>query len=214
MISTQRALAACTLMLATFFLLKFLSSSEEVKPNKPFATFPTTMGEWKGKEERFDESIYNALGVDDSFLGNYYSPDGRYVQLYIGFYQSQKEGDLIHSPKNCMPGAGWNITGTELVEVDMPNFKEGKASVIQLFLQKGDQKQLVLYWFQSRGRIINSEYLEKIYLVVDSITRHRTDGSFVRLIAPVVDNNEAQCLDSLKAFIRELSPYLLEYIPS
>ncbi len=75
------------------------------------------------------------------------------------------------------------------------------------------QKQIVLYWFQSGGRIIASEYMQKIWMVTDSITRHRTDGSFIRLTAPVV-NDEQASLNQLKEFIRHLMPILQEYIPS
>ena len=91
-------------MILTFFLLQYLSHGEDIHPNKPLSDFPRQISEWTGQEDHFDESIYTALGVDDSFLGHYRTPDGRYIQLYIGFHQSQREGDLIHSPKNCMPG--------------------------------------------------------------------------------------------------------------
>jgi EpsI family protein len=154
------------------------------------------------------------LGVDDSFLGSYKTSDGRQVELYIGFYQNQREGDLIHSPKNCMPGGGWNIVHTSLEEIKTPGTNPENYKVIKLMLQKGAQKQVVLYWFQSRGRIINSEYMQKIYLVVDSMMRHRTDGSFVRLIAPVLNGDETKALNTLKDFAVQLMPILYEYIPS
>ena len=95
-----------TVMILTMFCLRYLSHAENVKPNKPFSSFPKQIGEWVGRESRFDERIYAKLGVDDSFLAHYRTSDGHQVELYIGFYQSQREGDLIHSPKNCMPGAG------------------------------------------------------------------------------------------------------------
>jgi EpsI family protein len=132
----------------------------------------------------------------------------------VGFYQSQKEGDLIHSPKNCMPGSGWNILNTSIESVDVGQGGSVKnINVIKLILVKESQKQVVLYWFQSRGRIIASEYMQKIWLVIDSITKHRTDGSFVRLISPVVEN-EAKTLEILKGFTQEIYPFLNEYIPS
>ncbi len=194
--------------------LKYLSHGEDIKLNKPFSTFPKQIGEWAGKEEHFDEKIYDVLGVDDSFLSNYHTSDGRQVHLYIGFYQSQREGDLIHSPKHCMPGAGWNIIGTSIEELIVPNHNPEKIKMIKLLLEKGAQRQVVLYWFQSRGRFIASEYMQKIYLVIDSIMKHRTDGSFVRLIAPVVADNEEKSVKDLKGFAKLLIPILQEYIPS
>ena len=113
-----------------------------------------------------------------------------------------------------MPGAGWNITKTSIEELNIPDTNPVKMKTIKLILQKGAQKQIVLYWFQSRGRIITSEYMQKIYLVIDSITRHRTDGSFVRLISPVQNGNEAKTLKDLKDFGGLLVPILNDYIPS
>ena len=192
--SFKHTLTASVIMIFTMISLNWLSHAENVYPAKPLSRFPKEIGEWKGKEARFDQKIYDILGVDDSVLCNYQTPDNRQVQLYIGFYQSQREGELIHSPKHWMPGAGWNITKTSIEELNIPDTNPGKMKTIKLILQKGAQKQIVLYWFQSRGRIITSEYMQKIYLVIDSITRHRTDGSFVRLISPVQNGNEAKTL--------------------
>lgn len=202
------------IMLVTMFSLKYVSLSENIKPNKPFSTFPKKIGEWVGTEGRFDQKVYDLLGVDDSFLANYNTADGRSVQLYVGFYQSQKEGDIIHSPKNCMPGGGWNITKTEIKKVAIPDNNPPEIKAIKLDLEKGTEKQIVLYWFQSRGRFISSEYWQKIYLVIDSITRRRTDGAFVRLIAYVRDKDEEKALADLKDFAGQLIPILQEYLPS
>jgi EpsI family protein len=212
--SFKRTIIAATIMILTMVCLGYLGSTEDIKSNKPFSTFPRVIGEWTGKEDRFEEKVYEVLGVDDSFLGHYRTADGRYVQLYVGFYQSQKEGEMIHSPKNCMPGAGWKIIRTSIEELAPSDLNPRKMKMIRLDLKKGDQKQIMLYWFQSRGRIITSEYMEKIYLVLDSITRHRTDGSFVRLVAPVMDGNEQKTLEELKGFTGVLVPILNEYIPS
>ena len=113
-----------------------------------------------------------------------------------------------------MPGSGWNILRTSSEELTIPNTNPGKVRVIKLILEKGSQKQIVLYWFQSRGRFIASEYMQKIYLVTDSITRRRTDGTFVRLISPATDGNEGKTVNCLKDFAKLLIPILQEYIPS
>ena len=212
--SLERTLIASALMILTMVCLSCLSHSENMRPNESLSTFPKQIGQWIGKEERFDERIYDLLGVDDSFLCNYGSDDGRQVQLYIGFYQSQQEGELIHSPKHCMAGGGWNIIRTSTEELIVPDTNPGQVKVIKLILEKGDQRQIVLYWFQSRGRFIASEYMQKIYLVMDSITKNRTDGSFVRLIAPVVDGDEDKTSEYIKHFAKLLLPILQEYIPS
>ncbi len=212
--SVKHTVIASAVMLLTMALLYMISQTENIYPNKPFSTFPKQIGQWRGEEHFFKDKIYAVLGVDDSFLANYQSPDGHLVQLYIGFYQSQREGDLIHSPKNCMPGAGWNIVQTAIETVDGFDADPDERKLIKLVLQKGAQKQIVLYWFQSRGRIIASEYMQKIYLVWDAITRQRTDGSFVRLIAPVQNGDSDSAWEDLKSFARQLDPVLSVYLPS
>ena len=212
--SLKHTLIASSIMIFTAVFLNYIAHSEDVHPNKPFSTFPKQIGEWKGIEQRFDEEIYDVLGVDDSYLATYRAPDGRQVQLYIGFYQSQREGDLIHSPKNCMPGGGWNIVSSSIEELDVSDTDYNAIKTIRFKLSNGIHEQAVLYWFQSRGRIISSEYLQKIYLVIDSITRHRTDGSFVRLIAPIQNGDEGKTLIYLKEFAQDIFPILTEYIPA
>ncbi len=212
--SFKRTIIASVIMILTAACVTYIGHGEDIHPNKPLSSFPTRIGQWAGTQDKFDSRIYQVLGVDDSFLGNYRHPKESDVQLYIGFYQSQREGDLIHSPKNCMPGAGWNIIKTSIETLDAAAENEKKISVIKLVLQNGIQKQIVLYWFQSRGRIISSEYMQKIFLVIDSIFRHRTDGSFVRLITPVLNDDEDKAVNTLKDFAVQLMPILNEYIPS
>ncbi len=199
-------------MLVTAVLTIFASQSERISPNKPFSEFPLEIGQWEGKKGELDQEVYNILGVEDYILANYRKVSGETVNLYVGFYQSQKEGDIIHSPKNCMPGAGWKITDTSIETVKVADAQKN-IRVINLLLQKGAEKQVVLYWFQSRGRIISSEYMQKIWLVIDSITKHRTDGSFVRLISPVMVDEETT-INILKDFANAVYPVLNEHIPS
>jgi EpsI family protein len=207
----RHTITACIIMLLTLVFHNYISQAEAVPSKTPLSSFPTQIGEWKGSTDRFDDKIYEILGVDDSFLANYFGPDNRLIQLYVGFYGSQREGDIIHSPRNCMPGGGWNITRMTDETLSVGG---RKVTVRQLLLEKGKQKQVVLYWFQSRGRIIASEYSQKIYLVWDAIFRNRTDGSFVRLITPVVGGNQKEAEAEIKDFGEKLVPILSEYIPS
>lgn len=207
----KKTLIAATLMMATFTYLKFMGHGTEVQPLQPFSIFPKQIGEWTGKEQFFSEEIYAAVGVDDSALISYINPLNESIQLYIGYYKSQRKGDMIHSPKNCMPGSGWEITSSSLENVEL---QDGKIiSIIKLILEKGAEKQIVLYWFHARGRIVNSEYKQKIFLVIDSILKNRTDDSFIRLISPVIDKKENETLIYMKRFVKDLMPVIDEYIP-
>ncbi len=212
--SLKHTLSISIVMVLTMIFTGFVNRSEDVPVVKSLSTFPRTIGNRIGTEAYFDQEIYDKVGVDDSFLCQYTGPDLIPIQLYIGYYRSQREGDLIHSPKNCMPGSGWKVAETSIVDLDIPGEAYKNPKAIRLLLQNGNQKLLALYWFHSRGRIISSEYLQKIYLVIDSITRHRTDGSFVRLIAPVSGKDESGALTELKQFAETLVPILNRYLPS
>jgi len=211
-ISFKRTLIASGLMILTLLGAQYFGHFTDVDSLKPLSGFPRQIGQWSGRQRRFDQRIYDVLGVDDSFLGDYNTPDGKQINLYIGFYKSQKEGEIIHSPKNCMPGAGWNIIRTSLVDLNVGQNNPHKIKVIKLLIQNEKEKQVVLYWFQSRGRIISSEYWQKIYLVWDAILKHRTDGSFVRLMAPVSES-EAETTTYMERFAQQLLPILDQYLP-
>jgi EpsI family protein len=202
-------------MLFTAVFLGFVHKTEDVNLRKPLSSFPTRIDGWVGQVERFDDEIYKVLGVDDSFLANYQTSDGQQVNLYIGFYQSQRQGEIIHSPKNCMPGAGWNIIDASIVTL-IPRDQTNPASikVNQFVMQNGTQQSVALYWFHSRGRIITSEYLQKVYLVLDSIMRHRTDGSFIRLMSPFSEDGVEETRQRLIKFAESIFPTLQEFIPS
>jgi len=209
----SRTLIVTAVLMLTFLVRLYADTTENTPLIKPLNSFPRQIGPWSGRESRFDQRVYDILGVDDSFLADYTNPQGRAINLYIGYYQSQREGDLIHSPKNCMPGAGWKIMQTTTEHVKLPDNGQS-VEVIKMILQKGPHQQAVYYWFQSRGRIIASEYAQKVYLVIDSITRHRTDEAFVRLIAPISAGAEEQAFNDLRAFTQLLMPVLGQHLPA
>jgi len=202
-------------MILTLVCLSYLSHGENICLNKPFSSFPKKIGEWVGEERYFDKEIYDTLGVDDSILRSYSSHDGQHIELYIGFYRSQQEGDLIHSPKNCMPGAGWRFIREEKLSIDSGT-SSGKQSILinSMLMQKGGEREVMFYWFQGRNRYISSEYMQKIYLIADSITQHRTDEAFIRIITPVIDGDDEKTVRYLESFTKLLIPLLKEYLPS
>lgn len=209
----SRTLVVTAVLILTFFVRLYADTTENTPLIKPLNRFPKQIGAWFGRESRFDQRVYDILGVDDSFLADYTNPQGRSINLYIGYYQSQREGDLIHSPKNCMPGAGWKIMQTTTERVELVDSGQ-TIEVIKMILQKGPHKQAVYYWFHSRGRIIASEYAQKVYLVIDSITRHRTDEAFVRLITPITNGEQEEAFKDLKGFTRLLMPLLGQHLPT
>jgi EpsI family protein len=215
--NNKHFLAAVFVLFAAFLFRISWSPGENVPLKKEFATFPMEIDGWKGKQKLFDEKVLNVLGVSDYILRDYIPQTPQIqgnpvlpVTLYVGYYESQRKGKTYHSPKNCLPGGGWQLIEKELISVDF----SGKTHVInKVLIQKDLDKQLVLYWYQDRGRIIASEYWAKIYLVTDAIKKRRTDGAFVRITAPIVSSAE----DTFKAelsFAKSTFSHLNKHLPN
>jgi EpsI family protein len=223
---TVRAIVVTLCLVVGALVIARASKSERVPPREPLATFPMELAEWQGvATDRFDQQTLTVLGVDDYINRIYTAPTGASVGLYIGYYQSQREGDTMHSPLNCLPGAGWEPVKQERVTfqvhtgVDQATGQPTGSREIRVnrfVIQKGLDKQVVLYWYQSHGRVVASEYWGKIYTVVDAIRLTRTDAAMVRVISPVGEDSaaaEARAEQVSVAFTRALFPLLGRYLP-
>ena len=178
-----------------------------------FSQFPMTTENYVGRREAFSSDIIDALNFDDYLNADFNEKkaDGAY-NIYIGYYDTQSADKVPHSPKACLPGGGWVITDSDVVSFTI-NDNEAVAAN-RVVIHQGDKKQLVYYWFKQRDRLITSEYLVKWYLLVDSISKNRTDGALIRYVTPM---DQSEDLDSaekrLKRFIAEVSPITKQYVP-
>jgi len=161
--------------------------AERVPLRASFATFPMEVDSWTGMQEPpFTQRELEVLGLDDYLIRSYIGPERANVGLYIGYWQSQRQGSAIHSPQNCLPGAGWEPVSQSILRFPDPR-RPGAPNLEanRYIVQKGLDRVLVLYWYQSHGRIIASEYWSKIYLVTDSVRLDRTDAALVRLTVSI-----------------------------
>ncbi len=197
-------------LLGAFLLLHSVSHGEPVVPHQPLRDLPYTVGAWSGEERPLSERIVQAVSVSD-YTNRVYFADGNVpVQLYVGYYGSQKTGDTIHSPKNCLPGSGWDPIHSGFASISVAG---GRQIVVNEYvIQKDANRQLVFYWYQGRGRVSASEYAGKFWMVADAISRNRTDGALVRLVTPIIDN-ETSAQARLVGFTQGLFPQLDEIIP-
>jgi EpsI family protein len=183
MISGWRFWVVVLLLGSSAFALHSLSHGERVVPARPLSLFPMDVSGWRGQALPLTRDVVEAVGVDDYLNRVYTAPDGMPVLLYVGYYQSQRTGRTIHSPKNCLPGAGWQPVSASRVNLTLPDGR--RVPVNYYLIERGLDRQLVLYWYQSHGRVIASEYWGKFYMVLDALRLDRTDSALVRVSIPV-----------------------------
>jgi EpsI family protein len=196
----------------------------EPVPNRTsFDRFPMVIEKWRGVQEPpIDANILAVLGVDDYLTRAYFPPERSGVGLYIGYYGSQRQGDTMHSPLNCLPGSGWEPVSKSYLPISMaagsPDAPDGSnpdVVVNRYVVQKGLDRVLVLYWYQSHGRVVASEYWGKFYLVRDAIRLNRTDGALVRVIASIDgDDGDASAERTAVGFVKAVFPVLSAYLPA
>jgi EpsI family protein len=187
-----------------------VSHGEQIPIHRPLASFPQTIGVWQGQDVKLDPRLVDALKADDMLTRAYSSPNSYTLGLYVAYFQSQRQGQTIHSPKNCVPGSGWTPVESkrETIEVGA-----GERVNLNLYMvQSGLDRQVVLYWYQSHGRTVASEYIAKMDMVLDAIELNRTDGALVRVSLPIEDD-AAAAEKIAREFVRQIYPLLKEYIP-
>jgi len=205
-----RFFATAGILLAGIVLLHGVSHGEPVPLRQPLGQLPMAMNGWLGQDDPLEARIVTALGVNDYVNRSYISGGGPPVGLYVGYYQSQRTGETIHSPKNCLPGAGWEPVRAGRLTI--PMFAAPAIVVNEFLVEKGAAQYLVLYWYQAHGRVIASEYSGKAWLVFDAITRNRTDAALVRVLTST-SNGEEQARVRVVQFVQALDPRLNTFIP-
>lgn len=199
-----------SVLLGAWLLLNTVSRGEAIIYRQPLRDLPYTLGAWTGKEQPLQDQIVQSVGVSDYTNRVYVETANAPLSVYIGYYSTQRTGDTIHSPKNCLPGSGWDPVRSGYATVPVQGGHE--IVVNEYVIQQDQDRELVFYWYQGRGRVIASEYSGKFWMIADSISRNRTDGSLVRLITTMNDG-ELQARARLMSFTQLLFPPLDGLIP-
>jgi exosortase D (VPLPA-CTERM-specific) len=187
---------------------------ESIPPRASFAQYSNVIGPWTGRREALEPIYLDELKLDDYYLANFTRGTEPPINFYIAWYDTQRAGRSAHSPAVCVPGGGWQIKS--LTQRSLPGIRAGRDAlgVNRVLIQLGNQRQLVYYWFQQRGRVITNEYQVKWYIFWDALTRNRTDGALVRLVVPIAaDEPDAAADRQLTQFAAAAAPTLARYIP-
>jgi EpsI family protein len=215
---SRRALVLSVCLVLTWAYLAYAARPEPVAEREALAGLPLTIGDWKGRREPdFSPEILAVLRVDDYTSRTYRSSMGA-VGFYAGYYASQRQDASIHSPLNCLPGAGWLPIekGHVTLQVSDGTGSHRAIEINRVVIQKGLDRSVVLYWYQSHGRVVASEYLGKAYTVIDAIRYNRTDGALIRVVAPVADQGSASVAAAQRAaeaFAVAVFPELPRFVP-
>ncbi|MBD3305121.1 EpsI family protein [candidate division KSB3 bacterium] len=205
------------LLIIAILLSQRIPHGKSMPLQQDLLTFGEQIGSWKGGPHRpFEPKILDVLRVDE-YLNRTYLQEGNdiWISLYIGYFQDQITGQTIHSPRNCMPGSGWNFTQIRPVTLTTEGDPPLQIHALRSVLVSGNTRLLTYYWYHSRGRFITNEYWHKIYLVLDAIRYNRTDGALVRVLAPLPEEGSFEEIEAqVQAFIVQFTPQLhYEYFP-
>jgi EpsI family protein len=206
--------SAALLIIVAGVSLSLPERSEWIPPRISFAQYPSDIGPWVGRREVLDPLYLDELKLDDYYLADFTRGAEPPINFYIAWYDTQRAGRSAHSPAACLPAGGWQIES--LTQRSLPGIRAGREAlrVNRVQIQLGNQRQLVYYWFQQRGRVITNEYVVKWFLFWDALTRNRTDGALVRLVVAIVPGEPVDAADSqLTQFGAAAAVTLAPYIP-
>lgn len=211
--SWLRVFLAVALMGIAATILHARDSAEIIPARHELSTFPFQIAGWEGTPLPLTADELEVLGPGDFMVRDYTrASDGQVANLYVAYFPSQRTGDTIHSPKNCLPGSGW--TPLQSGEMDIHNANGSTMSVNRYIVGKGTSRALVLYWYQAHGRVTANEYVAKIRLVEDAMRLNRTDGALVRVVVPFDNGGDVEhAQDIAVGFVGNIQPMLNRYVP-
>lgn len=192
-----------------------LPTAETAPHAPPLSGFPMTANDWTMmSESKIEDEVLAVLRADDTMSRTYRSDSSRTVaSLFIAYFHSQKSGAAPHSPKNCLPGSGWAPIASGTVDVDIPG-QSSPMTINRFVVGKGTERTLVLYWYQTAHRVVASEYMAKIWLVLDSVRYRRSDTAIVRVVVPMPPDDPARAEGAALDFVRAIAAPVSAIFPS
>jgi len=202
------ALPALVLGLGCLGLLK-VGRQTDVPLRSDLEALPRVIDGAAGVDREVSADEQRVAGMDDYLMRIFVRDSLPAFSVYVGYYQAQTQGKSIHSPKNCLPGAGWEPIDSRPEAIAV----EGRTVTVNRYLlEKGDQRAVVYYWYQGRGRTAWNEYAVKWELLRDKALLGRSDEALVRVVAPVVPGSPGQADSVAAAAVRAMVPALFEIL--
>ena len=204
-----RASVTALVLVGGIFATHSFRPKDGAELQRPLREFPSAIGFSHSEDRPFEAQVVRAIGADD-YINRVYLGSTPPVELYVGYYKDQRSGDRIHSPKNCLPGSGWEPVHSTRVQIGteggVPIFVNG------YLVEQGTRRDMVLYWYQSHGRIVASEYWAKLLLISDGLKSRPTDGAMIR-IWTTANDGEASAQARAVEFAHSVYPKVDQFLP-
>jgi len=211
--NTVARILACVLLLQAAAYYAVASRGEKTPLVAPLSNFATRMGEWvMARDFPIDKEVADVLKADDILSRIYVKRQGAEASLFIAFFKTQRYGQSPHSPKNCLPGSGWQYNEDRKISVAVPG-RQDPIVVNKYVIARGDEQSVVLYWYQSPRRIVAGEFSAKLWLVADAIRYHRSDTALVRIIVPVREGARESSENTALEFLQAVFPDVTRQFP-
>jgi len=201
-------------LLCQVVLFYGFSRTEAAPRSRPMQEFSFPSDGWSAVQDvQLDKETLEVLNADDILSRVYRNSAGAYADLFVAYFQTQRNGKAPHSPKNCLPGSGWvsSQSGTIAVQV---NGEAQPILVNRYIVARGSNQSVVLYWYQSRSRVVASEYSAKLYTVMDAVRFNRTETALVRVVVAVKDGDTATAVQTATSFVQTFFEPLKRYLPA
>jgi EpsI family protein len=202
-----RSTLLIALFVAAFAVRASLDSPTASTTAEPLSQFPAGLDQWQGRDLPLEPDVIKMAAVDD-YLNRRYESSTSAAGLYIGYYQSQRQGEALHSPLFCLPGSGWQPVKTEVATLHARG-ETAERKVNALVVERNLDRLLVVYWYQTFSRTIASEYWRKLFLMHDALITGRTDVALVRISTGIGSRDsrgEAQSLEIVRPFAELIVP--------
>ena len=186
--------------------------AENMPAVPPLSQFPGGFDGWSLiKESKIEPEVQDILKADD-LLSRFYTNGRVGAYLFIAFFKTQREGQSPHSPKNCLPGAGFEPLESFPIDIKVPS-RQQPIHVNRFLTARGEEKTVTLYWYQSHDRIIADEFAAKFWLIADSIRYRRSDCALVRIVVQVNNDDTASASKTAVEFAQAVFPSLSHQLP-
>ena len=189
--------------------------AENTPTISPLDGFPMNVAGWQMyKDVKIEQETLDVLKADDTLNRVYINPaHDASTFLFIAFFKTQRYGQSPHSPKNCLPGNGYEPIESGVMTVAVPGRSE-PVQVNRYLTARGEEKSVTLYWYQSHDRIIAGEFAARFWLIADSIRFHRSDTSLVKIVVPVRDGDADAATRTALDFMKAVFPPLARQLPA